>query len=61
MAIRNETGERRFFLVYHDFYSKSITAKKVRDLPPKYFEDVIKSDYARYGKLTRDIGFKPHP
>jgi tripartite-type tricarboxylate transporter receptor subunit TctC len=26
---------------------------------PKYFEDVIKNDYARYGKLVRDIGFKP--
>ena len=26
---------------------------------PKYFEDVIKSDYAKYGKLVRDIGFKP--
>lgn len=26
---------------------------------PKYFEEVIKSDYAKYGKLVRDIGFKP--
>lgn len=26
---------------------------------PKYFEDVIKSDYNRYGKMVRDIGFKP--
>ena len=26
---------------------------------PKYFEDVIKNDYAKYGKLVRDIGFKP--
>ncbi len=26
---------------------------------PKYFEDLIKSDYAKYGKLVRDIGFKP--
>ena len=25
----------------------------------KYFEDLIKSDYAKYGKLVRDIGFKP--
>jgi tripartite-type tricarboxylate transporter receptor subunit TctC len=24
-----------------------------------YFEDVIKSDYAKYGKLVRDIGFQP--
>ena len=30
----------------------------VRELP-KYFEEVIKSDYARYGKLVHDIGFKP--
>lgn len=30
----------------------------VRELP-KYFEEVIKSDYVRYGKLVRDIGFKP--
>ena len=26
---------------------------------PKYFEDLIKHDYAKYGKLVRDIGFKP--
>ena len=26
---------------------------------PEYFEDPIKSDYAKYGKLVRDIGFKP--
>lgn len=26
---------------------------------PKYFEDVIKNDYAKYRKLVRDIGFKP--
>ena len=26
---------------------------------PKYAEEVIKSDYAKYGKLVRDIGFKP--
>jgi tripartite-type tricarboxylate transporter receptor subunit TctC len=25
----------------------------------KYFEDVIKNDYAKYGKLVHDIGFKP--
>jgi tripartite-type tricarboxylate transporter receptor subunit TctC len=26
---------------------------------PNYFEDVIRNDYAKYGKLVRDIGFKP--
>jgi len=26
---------------------------------PEYFGDVIKSDYAKYGKLMKDIGFKP--
>ena len=26
---------------------------------PEYFGDFIKSEYAKYGKLTRDIGFKP--
>jgi tripartite-type tricarboxylate transporter receptor subunit TctC len=26
---------------------------------PEYFGDVIKSDYAKYGKLMRDIGFHP--
>jgi tripartite-type tricarboxylate transporter receptor subunit TctC len=26
---------------------------------PEYFVEVIKSDYAKYGKLVRDIGFKP--
>jgi tripartite-type tricarboxylate transporter receptor subunit TctC len=25
----------------------------------KYFEDVVRNDYAKYGKLVRDIGFKP--
>ena len=27
--------------------------------PPEYFGEVIRSDYAKYGKLTRDIGFQP--
>jgi tripartite-type tricarboxylate transporter receptor subunit TctC len=27
--------------------------------PPEYFGDVIRKDYARYGKLAKDIGFKP--
>ena len=31
----------------------------VVDESVKYFEDVIKHDYAKYGKLVRDIGFKP--
>ncbi|MGZ5173215.1 MAG: Bug family tripartite tricarboxylate transporter substrate binding protein [Burkholderiales bacterium] len=26
---------------------------------PEYFGDVIRKDYARYGKLAKDIGFKP--
>ena len=26
---------------------------------PKYFDDVIKRDYERYGKLARSIGFEP--
>ena len=26
---------------------------------PEYFGEVIRSDYAKYGKLVRDIGFKP--
>lgn len=26
---------------------------------PEYFGDIIRSDYAKYGKLVRDIGFKP--
>jgi tripartite-type tricarboxylate transporter receptor subunit TctC len=26
---------------------------------PEFFGDVIKSDYAKYGKLARDIGFQP--
>jgi tripartite-type tricarboxylate transporter receptor subunit TctC len=26
---------------------------------PEYFADLIRSDYAKYGKLTRDIGFQP--
>jgi tripartite-type tricarboxylate transporter receptor subunit TctC len=27
--------------------------------PAEYFGDVIRKDYARYGKLAKDIGFKP--
>ena len=26
---------------------------------PDYFSEIIKSDFAKYGKLVRDIGFKP--
>ena len=26
---------------------------------PEYFGEIIRSDYAKYGKLVRDIGFKP--
>jgi tripartite-type tricarboxylate transporter receptor subunit TctC len=26
---------------------------------PNYFEELIKNDYAKYGKLVRDIGFVP--
>ena len=26
---------------------------------PEYFGEVIRADYAKYGKLARDIGFKP--
>jgi len=26
---------------------------------PEYFGEVIRSDYAKYGKLVRDIGFQP--
>jgi tripartite-type tricarboxylate transporter receptor subunit TctC len=27
--------------------------------PPEFFGDMIRSDYAKYGKLARDIGFQP--
>jgi tripartite-type tricarboxylate transporter receptor subunit TctC len=27
---------------------------------PEYFEKVLKEDYARYGKLVKDIGYVPH-
>ena len=26
---------------------------------PEFFGDIIRSDYAKYGKLARDIGFQP--
>jgi len=26
---------------------------------PEFFGDIIRKDYARYGKLAKDIGFKP--
>ena len=31
----------------------------VANEPPEFFGDMIKSDYAKYGKLVRDIGFQP--
>ena len=27
--------------------------------PPEFFGDVLRKDYAKYGKLAKDIGFKP--
>jgi tripartite-type tricarboxylate transporter receptor subunit TctC len=27
--------------------------------PPEAFGELIRSEYAKYAKLTRDIGFKP--
>ena len=27
--------------------------------PPEYFAEILRSDYAKYGKLVRDIGFTP--
>ena len=27
--------------------------------PPAYFDNAIRSDYAKYGKLVKDIGFVP--
>jgi tripartite-type tricarboxylate transporter receptor subunit TctC len=27
--------------------------------PPEFFGNIIRSDYAKYGKLARDIGFQP--
>jgi len=27
--------------------------------PPEYFTNVIRADYAKYGKLVKDIGFQP--
>lgn len=27
--------------------------------PPEFFGETIKSDFAKYGKLARDIGFRP--
>jgi tripartite-type tricarboxylate transporter receptor subunit TctC len=31
----------------------------IADESPEFFGDMIKSDYAKYGKLVRDIGFQP--
>ena len=27
--------------------------------PPEFFANAIRSDYAKYGKLIKDIGFQP--
>jgi tripartite-type tricarboxylate transporter receptor subunit TctC len=33
---------------------------EVMNESPEYFEKVLKEDYARYGKLVKDIGYVPH-
>ncbi|MEA3158412.1 MAG: hypothetical protein QOK44_6001 [Betaproteobacteria bacterium] len=37
----------------------TLAGLEVVQQPPEYFGDVIRKDYARYGKLAKDIGFKP--
>lgn len=37
----------------------TLAGLEVVQQPPEYFGDVIRRDYARYGKLAKDIGFKP--
>jgi tripartite-type tricarboxylate transporter receptor subunit TctC len=37
----------------------TLAGLEVVQQPPEYFGDVIRKDYARYGKLSKDIGFKP--
>jgi tripartite-type tricarboxylate transporter receptor subunit TctC len=32
---------------------------EVHNESPEYFGEVIKKDYEKWGKLARDIGFKP--
>jgi tripartite-type tricarboxylate transporter receptor subunit TctC len=31
----------------------------IRTEPPEFFAQVLKSDYDKYGKLVKDIGFQP--
>ena len=31
----------------------------IRTEPPEFFAEVLKSDYDKYGKLVKDIGFQP--
>jgi tripartite-type tricarboxylate transporter receptor subunit TctC len=37
----------------------TLAGLEVVQQPADYFGDVIRKDYARYGKLAKDIGFKP--
>lgn len=37
----------------------TLAGLEVVQQPPEYFGDVIRQDYAKYGQLARDIGFKP--
>jgi tripartite-type tricarboxylate transporter receptor subunit TctC len=43
-----------------DVNAKLVTAGLiVANESPEYFDKFIKSEYAKYGKLVRDIGFQP--
>jgi tripartite-type tricarboxylate transporter receptor subunit TctC len=37
----------------------TLAGLEVVQQPAEYFGDVIRKDYAKYGKLAKDIGFKP--
>jgi hypothetical protein len=37
----------------------TLAGLEVVQRPPEYFGDVIRNDYGKYGKLAKDIGFKP--
>ena len=44
----------------HDVSDKLVNAGlNIVTEPPEYFAEILKSDYAKYGKLVRDIGFTP--
>ena len=59
-ARRARLEGRRLPMQQPDVNAKLVTAGLIiANESPEYFDKFIKSEYAKYGKLVRDIGFQP--